>query len=106
MQINRTSLADGLAQLGFNCSDSDVERLLEQLASVPGMEDAGDGNVSGASLAASQLDWEQLQVRSFSFVDVCKSCDQGWVCCTTSCLLTRPVQVCKDGGADKMMCIQ
>jgi Ca2+-binding EF-hand superfamily protein len=60
LQINEVSLADGLAKLGFAVSDSDVSRLLEQLSTVPGLEDTG-AVVSRESFAASQLDWEALQ---------------------------------------------
>jgi Ca2+-binding EF-hand superfamily protein len=59
VQINRFSLADGLAKLGYKVSDSDLDHLLTQLATVPGLE--AQPNVSKASLAASQLDWENVK---------------------------------------------
>ena len=61
MQINRFSLADGLAQLGYAVPDSEIDRLLDQLAAVPGVELSSA--VSKESFAASQLDWEALQGR-------------------------------------------
>jgi hypothetical protein len=59
LQINRFSLADGLAQLGYAVSDSDIDHLLEQLATVHGVESSAC--VSKESFAASQLDWETIQ---------------------------------------------
>jgi Ca2+-binding EF-hand superfamily protein len=59
LQINRFSLADGLAKLGYKVSDSDLDHLLAQLATVPGL--SAEPAVSEASFAASQLDWESVK---------------------------------------------
>jgi Ca2+-binding EF-hand superfamily protein len=64
LQINRFSLADGLAKLGYKVSDSDLDHLLTQLATVPGL--SAEPVVSKASLAASQLDWEHVKQESDS----------------------------------------
>ena len=62
VQINRFSLADGLAKLGYKVSDADLDHLLEQLASVPGLDSASA--VAPESFAASQMDWDNLHADS------------------------------------------
>ena len=82
VQINRFSLADGLAKLGYRVSDADIDHLLEQLATVPGVETSTA--VSKESFAASQLDWEALQGQG----------DEDWqvLACVPSS------RACHDGG--------
>ncbi len=50
-------VASALKRLGFRLTDDETERLLEQL------DPAGSGRVARAALAASQMDWRQLQAQ-------------------------------------------
>lgn len=53
--IDRTALAEGLTEMGYKLTPSEVERLLDQL-------DSGKtGQVAKTQLAASQIDWGALQ---------------------------------------------
>ena len=75
MQIDRYTLEDGLAKLGYVLPESDLEHLLAQLSAVPGLTTATA--VTSASLAASQLDaaaspaeWREMARAAFDALDL------------------------------------
>eukprot|EP00892_Ulva_mutabilis_P009021 jgi/Ulvmu1/6491/UM003_0124.1 len=73
--IDRFTLGDGLAKLGYALPEPDLEHLLAQLSAVPGLTTSTA--VTSASLAASQIDaaasleeWKDMAAAAFNALDI------------------------------------
>lgn len=72
--IDRFSLSDGLASLGYNVNDGDLDHLLSQLKAVPGLTTSTA--ITSQSLAASQIDgsqgeeWAEMARTAFNALDL------------------------------------